>query len=212
MSTDALFTPAPYDPGIPDLFPETNALQGPVDDKYYTQYGGSLAGASTGHQKGGVTRIRFSEPCTITHIGVFLMTTHGGGSHDYRLGIYENNMGEPGDLAVDAGTLNIPNNATVGMKEITLATPYEVSAYQTVWLASKCDNTSNFPFLALHANGRLKPYTEYGMVSTSYYTLTPMAFALIGSGSTALPDPFTLGTPEVHGHTPAVFVKVSVGS
>ena len=68
--TDSFFTPAPYDPGTPDLFPETLAMQGPVNDKWYTQYGGGMAVAFTGYQKGGVTRIRFSDPCEITEIGV----------------------------------------------------------------------------------------------------------------------------------------------
>ena len=209
--TDSFFTPAPYDPGTPDLFPETLAMQGPVNDKWYTQYGGGMAVAFTGYQKGGVTRIRFSDPCEITEIGVLLTNAHGGSPHHYRLGIYAHQMGAPGSLEVDAGTLTINNASTAGMKSIVLNTPYEVGAGQVIWVACQCDYTTSFPGLLIHANNILAPYVHYGLTGTNYYTSTATAFALIDSGQNALPDPFVLGTPEVHGHTPAIYVKVSVG-
>lgn len=208
--TDFSITPPPFDPGTPDLFPETLAMQNPVDGKFYTQYGGTLFLATSGQQKGGVTRVRFSDDCEITEIGVLLSFTFTGSDHNYRLGIYSNQQGEPGNVDVDAGTLNISNPTSSGMKSIVLSTPYQVSAGQVVWLACQCDYSFNFPALAIHAHSILAPYVHYGLTGTTFFNSTATAFSLIGDGANALPDPFTLGTPEVHGHTPAVYVKVSV--
>lgn len=211
--TDFSITPAPYDPGTPDYFPETLAMQGPVNGKWYTQYGAvrqPVSGA-VGYQKGGVTRVRFSDPCEITEIGLYLNAAHGGTAHNYRLGIYAHSMGEPGALEVDAGTLTINNASTVGMRSIVLPTPYEVGAGQVVWLVCRCDYSSGYPTIFQHNSADLMPYTNYGKNANGTYLVNALAFTSIGNGANALPDPFVLGSPnQVHGLTPAVFVKVSV--
>lgn len=194
----------------PNFFPETLANQNPINARYYTQYGVSLFNTPASSHIGGLVRIRFWDPCTITHIGLFLSSTHSGGAHAYRLGIYDNFQGEPKDLLVDAGTLTIDNtNGTSGVKELALASPLAITGGTTYWLACQTSLTGSLPALT-QALGHLQPYSDYGLTLTNGTATSAVAFRLAASGSTALPATFSLGSPETLAVTPAVYVKVSV--
>jgi len=212
MSTDAGFTPAPATQATPQFFPETLAALEPVNGRFYTQYGAirSFIPSQFGYQKGGVTRLVFSDPCEITEIGLFLNANHGG-THNFRLGIYANDNNEPGAVALDAGTLTINSGSTIGINTIVLGTPYEVEANEVIWLACQCNHTSSYPTIAQHNSVDLMPYVNYGIPASGTFLANVLAFTLIADGANALPDPFVFGSPDnVHGLTPAVFVKVSV--
>jgi hypothetical protein len=197
-------------------------MQDPVDQKWYTQYGGLHAPvtSSTGYQKGGVTFVRFSEACEITNLGLWVFSV-ASPTFNYRLGIYEDDGGEPGALGVDAGTLAITSASSAGLNSVALATPYEVAAGQIVWLVCRCNHTSGYPGMIAHRDATLKPYSDYGMSPATglagngsasgpaLATVNACAFTSIGDGATALPDPFVLDTPQVHANTPAVYVSVS---
>jgi hypothetical protein len=209
-NADSSFSPAPYSPPAPDFFPETLAQQFPVDNRYYTQYGSTIFNTPAAQHIGGVVRVQFSEACTVTHIGLFLSASHSGGAHVYRLGIYDSFQAAPQNLLVDAGTLTINNtNGSVGMKELTLATPLAVDSSTTYWLACQTNLTGSLPALAISV-GNVMPYTHYGLVGTNGTNNSAVAFRLAGSGSSGLAATFTLGSPETVAATPAVYVKVAV--
>jgi hypothetical protein len=181
-----------------------------VNGRYYTQYGSNIFNTASPLHNGGAVRIRFTDPCTITRIGLLLSANHSGGSHNYRLGIYSDAAAQPDDLLVDAGTLTISNtNGTAGMKELTLATPLSVENDTTYWLVCQSNNAGSLPALSI-ALGNLKPYTDFGLVATSGANNSAVAFSMVASGSSALPATFTLAATETVGATPAVYVRVAV--
>lgn len=194
----------------PSFYPETLANQTPANGRYYTQYGVSLFNTPAASHIGGLVRIRFWDPCTITHIGLFLSSAHSGGAHDYRLGIYDNFQAEPQDLLVDAGTLTINNtNGSAGVKELALASPLAVDGGTTYWLACQTNLSGSLPALT-QSIGHLQPYSDYGLTLTNGTATSAVAFRRAASGSTALPATFSLGTPQTLAVTPTVYVKVSV--
>lgn len=185
------------------------SLQRPVDGRWYTQLGGQLT-PSAGFHPGGATRVVFRDACEIDALAIVLVSNYAGATtYSYRLGAYrDSGSNTPGALIEDAGTVSIASGETAGTKSITLASPFQCAAGESIWLV--CGAThgpGTLPNLWHHA-GHIQPYSDYGLVSN---LASASAFAYTTAAATALPSTFSLGSPqETQVISVAVFAKVNV--
>jgi hypothetical protein len=184
----------------------TATLQTPVDGRRYTQLGTSLFNVS-GVAFGAATRVVFKTACEIDALSVFQNGTYGGANVDFRLGIYNDDDGKPGSLAVDAGLLTIATGSTAGFKELALGTALSVSAGTPVWLVCGAP-AGTTPNLSHHA-GHVQPYSDYGLNPASTLASQAAAFSYTG-GNGALPATFTLNATESTAVGVAVYAKVNI--
>jgi hypothetical protein len=82
---------------------------------------GLVVSTNTGVVNNGLMRLYqfvIHEPMTLTLIGCEVVTTPGGAGSVTRLGIYGDNNGVPGDLILDAGTVD---TTTTGVKQLAIS-------------------------------------------------------------------------------------------
>lgn len=190
---------------------EDPALQTPVNLKwFYPVEQGNIVTLSAGAATiGGATRIVFDTACSITDIGLSLIATYTGATtRTYRLGIYrDNGSNYPGDLAADAGTVSIAQNATAGQKSVALGSAVSVSADEVMWLAVACDAGNTGPNLAQIA-GAGEFFRTNGAVN-DYFPFAAGYNYTNGSG-TSFPATFAAAQGITAAGIPVPFVKVSV--
>lgn len=182
-------------------------LQTPVNGRKYTPIAPQMISVNT-INVGSAAAVVFDTDCTITDLSIYLNATYSAATtYSYRLGIYDDNDGEPDSLLVDAGTLNIATGAASGFKTIALGTSLAVNAYTPIWLVCAATHTGTVPAL-IHMAGHQQPYANYGLSSAVHYQAC--CFGYFTAPGTAFPATWSMTSPETQPVGVAVFAHVTV--
>lgn len=199
-----------YHAGTTSWRNEDPSLQTPVTTKWHYPLENQTA-VQNSTFAGNASRIVFDTACSITDIGISLVSTFSGATtNTWRLGIYrDSGSNYPGALAVDAGTVTITTGATAGIKNITLGTPVSVAANEIIWLVVSLNSNNTSPFPSLYVPfGHASPYRDNGVAGTNLPGAIGYSYG--GASGTALPATFGSGANATGGGAPMVLVKVTV--
>lgn len=190
----------------------TSEQQVPVTGRLYTQIG-DLPTALTGPAHlGGFVKIRFDRACSITEVGVVLVSNYTSGTtRSYRLGLYSDDGtgNAPGSLIEDLGSLSISAGVggTAGFKSKVCASPVSVDAGDTIWAATECAiSGSGLPALYCQT-GNVRPYADKGLSATGGGAI---CYANQNADTVAYPSTFAYAAEPVAVVCVAPYVKVIV--
>lgn len=180
--------------------------------RYHTVQNVGLVGNNSA-SPGACTPIRFLTTTTIEKIALYTFVPYTGATATYRLGLYETatsgNELKPGVLLADGGTLTLANPTSVGLHELTFATPVVLAADTLYWMVCAHTNTT-VPFTA-QCSGNIAPAASTGLqITTNYFSSSAVGYRYAAAGGTALVDPFVVdATIRTSALTPLVFLKVA---
>ena len=132
---------------------------------------------------------------TLDSIGVNV--TSGAAGSTVRLGIYDDDTGYPGDLVLDAGTVD---TATTGVKEASISQVLEVGRY---WLAAVAQGgTPSIVCQTVNTGAG-------GMVGASSATSVIQSCFRVAGVTGALPTPFGATEISLAARAPVVMVRAA---
>lgn len=143
----------------------------------YAGWSGSIDMRTTNEDRGFYVPMPIPRSLTVDRIGVEV-TSSATGSPVVRLGIYEDNNGVPGDLILDAGTVDA---STPAFREITIS---QALTAGMVWLfCAQQGGTSNGAVRAT------RYATHVGIPSSGYMSLEAGAWMDADASTGAMSDP-----------------------